>query len=264
MHKISFINFAARSGTVVTGSTQDATYVATNVKSPQRPFLPWRTTATSEQTLVLDFLGTATITFLALIYGNFIDVTVQGNATDSWGAPSFSQATKLSRNPWNSRYHLGIVLSGFAYRYMRIVIAAQTPIDGAAYFRLGGIWAGVSVETPRHVEFSVRYERVEPKRDLVPDHEGWRQRLKLGEPYTRIHAERVARMTIESPGYGDELMTWALLDRQMWEMDYFAYFTNLLDPAQVYVVRRIESPTWTPSELGLADSTLELEEVVGP
>ena len=262
--KFSFANVV--DGATITGSSEDADYPASNIANPERPFLPWRTTAITDQNVVIDFTTTTQLSLIILVRTNFAAATIQGNATNTWGAPSYSQAVTIARNPVMWRYQYAILPVGFNYRYLRIFIPAQTPVDGASYFLLGGVWAGATLTPPKNFLLQVEYEALEPKRDLQPDHSGWRQRLVLGEPVCVMRTRRMAEVSFirrrATPFVDDQLQDWMDLDRQMRDADYFGLFLNNDDPSQGYVMRRVSDAQWAHSRRTRAESQFDLEEVI--
>ena len=261
--KLGFVNLVAAAD-AVSASSSASGYPAANVQTPQRPFLPWRSTATTEQWVKVDFGDPTSLEVVAPIHANVTTLTVQGHATDVWTSPSYSVALTIGRNPWNRRYQAAQLPVGFNYRYLRLLIGAQTPVDGAAYFSLGGLWAGTLDEAPRDIRYEYEIETLEPRVDIQPDHGGWRERLTLGEPLTRLLAHRVALVSEDSPaGLGDELEDWLDYDRQMGVSDYVLTLLERGSARHVWVARRLSTPTWRVAR-PLATSDIEFEEVLGP
>jgi hypothetical protein len=249
----------------LTGSTQDATYVAANAASPQRPFLPWRTTATTAQSLVVNFGAAKALTVVGLVRTNYVTVNIQGNAADAWGAPTYDQAITVARNPWNTRHQHVHLPVAFNFQFLRILIAAQTPTDAAAYFLTGGVWAATDLTSaPRNPTYSLQIRRVEPVIEVQPRHRGWRQRASAGYPITTIRARRQASITLASAGSADELNTWLNLDRLMHDADYNLVYLDQGDASQGWVMRRVSEPEFTLDGPTLTEGDVEYEEVVGP
>lgn len=121
--KLSLLNLVAAA--TVVGSTAAAAFPASNVKSPERPFQPWRSTALGDQSLVVDFGIATALAVVAPIHANVATVTIQGNATDVWTSPSYSQAQTIGRNPWNTRFQAAQLPVGFTFRYLRVLIPSQ-------------------------------------------------------------------------------------------------------------------------------------------
>jgi hypothetical protein len=230
----------------ITSSSQDATFVRDNLKTPQRPFYPWKTTVATDSWAVIDFGAAQAVDLVGVIACNVATVRIQGNATDSWGSPSYNSGDlTVSQNPWNGRYQLVNIPSGFTYRYLRLFIPTQTPVDGASVFSVGGLWAGVRVSAAEHFRWGAQFTTVHPRLDVGPDHHGWRQRLRQGEPLVRIDCAIPAQTDAAQPARNDALDTWAGLQQQMWEAGHFLLFSNVVDDAQGWVMRLMNDPVWT-------------------
>lgn len=118
----------------VTASAEDTEYPAENLVAPTNtghlnlPSRPAKLTTTSGS-WVLDCGSAISPTAIALIYHNLIAglaVAIQGNASDSWGAPSFSQAITIPawrEDDWPvSPFALLAGSPPPSYRYWRLVI----------------------------------------------------------------------------------------------------------------------------------------------
>jgi len=261
---ISIQNYVAATPTVITGSTAAANSPASNLSKPGRPFMPWRTTTGGDQSAVINFAAAKVVDAVWLVRTNFTSVRIQGNTSDSWGAPPFDQAFTIGLSPWNFRYQLGSRLTGFNYQYMRVLIPSQTPTDGTTAYLLGGVWAGPIEKLPQNVRFDVNLATVQPSLDVAPQHQGWRQRLVLGEPLCRIAAMRTSRITHMMPGYQDDLTLWQSIARRVRENDMLAILLGAADSSQAFVVRPINEAhwQWTRRRLLRAESPWELEEAI--
>lgn len=263
MIRFSFANLLAPSSATVVGSSQQSlSFAAANVKAPQRPFLPWRTSGVGDQDVVVDFGSAKTVDVILLARTNFTTARIQGNASDSWGAPAFNQLVTITQNPMNLRYQYGAVLTAFSYRYLRILIPSQTPTDGASYYLLGGLWAGGQTRPPDTFLYQIKYDTGEPQIDLQPEHKGWRQRLILGEPYAKMTVRRKARVNFTQPFIDDQLRRWVLVDGQMRQADFFGFWPDRGDTSQAYVMRRITELGWDHNRQNLAEADLTLEEAI--
>ncbi len=261
---ISIQNRTASLTTTITGSSEAANSPATNLSKPGRPFMPWRTGAGGDQSAVINFGSAILIQAVWLVRTNFTTVRIQGNPTDSWGAPAFNQEFTIAQSPWNFRYQLGVRLTGFTYQFMRVFIPSQTPTDGSSAYLLGGVWAGPIEGLPQNVRFDVNLATVQPSLDVAPQHQGWRQRLVLGEPLCRLAAMRTSRITHMMPGYQDDLTLWQSIARRIRENDMLAIILGSADSSQAFVMRPINEAhwQWTRRRLLRAESPWELEECI--
>jgi len=134
-----------------TPSSEDSNHPATNLKLYGNIQQDYRSEVITEVNIVFD-LGNTYSNVLMLMDGcNFTNFALQAHTTDSWGAPTVNNTgLKMVAKPWVQpntaltgimhRYAYQWQPSGFTnLRYVRLVIAAQTPTDSAAYFRIGRI-----------------------------------------------------------------------------------------------------------------------------
>lgn len=264
MMRFSFLNYMGLDVTTVTGSSQQSTsFAAQNLKTPQRPFFPWRTGATGAQNAVVDFGSAKSVETFVLVRTNYSSARIQGNSSNSWGAPPFDEEITLDANPQNGRYQWGGVFTGFNYQFLRLLIPSQTPTDGVGYYLTGGIWTGLETRPPKDFLYQINYDTIEPLVDLQPDHKGWRQRLTLGEPVAKITAKRKARANFPRPfTNNDQLRRWTAIDKQCREADFFAFLMDNGDPSQSYVMRRVSEMSWSHNRQRLAESDIVLEEAI--
>lgn len=257
---------ASAGSIVISGSSELTTSPVSNISKPGRPMLPWRTALSSEQYAVIDFLSPKTLTGLWLVRTNFSHVFIQGNATNVWTAPSFSKSCTITRSPWNFRYQLAVPLVQFTYRYLRILIPSQAPVDGTTAFLLGGVYAGLLERFPQNFRFDVEFTTVQPQQDVGQQFGGWRQRNVMGEPLAQLSATRMARTTRLTPGYQDDLQRWQEIERRIRDNDMFAIMLGDTDTSQGLVVRPINQGhfKWTRVNDMRTQSTMDLEEVLGP
>lgn len=126
-------NIAPNATASVSSGTIDSTYGVNNIKD-LNPSLPMKFTTTSGR-IVFDFTTAQTIRLAALIHHNLAGatVTLQGNATNSWGSPSFSQAFTIPAarldgfgiNPW-----LDLRTAAPNYRYFSLNVTGAPSVWG--------------------------------------------------------------------------------------------------------------------------------------
>lgn len=260
--KLSFSNLL--SAATITGSADAAGFGAANLKTPQSPFsAPAKTSAGGAQNYVIDFGVATTLDMVGLVHVNFTSATLQGNATDSWGAPSFTQALTITRNPWTWRYQLHQALSGFNLRFARLVIPSQTPVDGATGYRIGGVWAGRLTDTPTFFRWNVEKRVRLPRRDTEAEHGGWGYQLVLGDPTVEITAQIADDVKKATPGLNDGVAAWQEILRQAWAAGTFWFYDDKGDSSSAWPVQRRNDIAWT-LDAGLGTTPLELKEVVAP
>ena len=121
-------------GATVTASAEDSGYVAANLAQgyDANQNRPAKLTTTTGN-WVFDLLSAQTIDYVALIYHNLdagLSVSIQGNASDSWGAPSLSQAITIPAhhadgwpvNPFQA------LTGSRTFRYWRLLISGTNSL----------------------------------------------------------------------------------------------------------------------------------------
>ena len=261
----SFINFAACALASYTATSENANYPATNLGSPNRPGLPWKSTGATQQRIVIDFGAPRPVGVVGLFRSNFTDCEIQGSAAGVWSNP-WRKVVTIGRNPVTSRYQAGELLTNFTFRYLSLLIPEQTPLDGQGVFSLGGIWAGQLTPWPKNPLFAMTIRKIVPRRDIQPEHQGWRQRLVLGMPIAQLAMQRAARVGFPQPiTAADDLVTWFdTIDRQVDAAGFVLVHLNTPDASQAYIVRPVEQSEWPIARKRYAMSPYTLEEVVGP
>ena len=130
-------NFINITDAMVTVSGQDTNYPKANMLNLANLRRHYRSLVTTETTVVIDFGSARAVAGLLLNDVNFTAATIQGNATNVWTSPSFSLSVTISADERVNRRKSFTQLTAFNFRYLRVVIPAQTPTDVLAYFRIG-------------------------------------------------------------------------------------------------------------------------------
>lgn len=171
--------------TIAGQSTQDASYPSSNLKLWTRREVPWKTTVATDSWVVLNFGSAKVINSVVAIDVNYATAKIQGNATDSWGAPSFDSGNiTLGLEGWTNRYRLIKDPNDFAafnYQYLRWFIPTQTPTDGASVFR-----TGMLIVTTQAVNYPIDPNSME----VTPRKEDSQIELWSGAIETINHGER--------------------------------------------------------------------------
>ena len=129
-----FIDYA------ITSADQDSDWPASNLEILNSSTEAWRSTGKLETEIRIDLTEAKQNPTIGLYRCNFTSVTIQGNDSDVWTSPSFSQAYTAVQDPDHFIYKLRKDLgASFNYRYLSIIIGAQDPIDGATYFEIGAL-----------------------------------------------------------------------------------------------------------------------------
>lgn len=171
-------------------SSQNANWPASNLLIFEKRIRYWKSTVITDTYIVIDMLAAKQLTAVALIDVNFASCKIQGNASDSWGAPSFDSNTlTIYKEKLTGLYRLIYTnLASFNYRYLRVFIPGQTPTDNASAFRMGVLAVtedaeeflyGINPDTGIHL---VRNQAI-TVRDM---HGGGQEKAANGVPYASL------------------------------------------------------------------------------
>jgi len=183
-------NIIANATITVAAGTVDPLYPIANL-SNGNPALPLKFT-TKQFRLVFDW-GTPTLVPLpALVHHNLtVASRWEGNATDSWGAPTMSHALPIGtidQDGYRPNLHLDLTaLSNYgAFRYTSLVLDS----DNAANVVLGELWTGAVIRDVTH-NYSDGFKRA----DQFPG----RQSFVTDGGVTWIHASigRLRGLTVD-------------------------------------------------------------------
>ena len=157
-------------GATITGSSQaNADLVPANVVHDHVSKM-WRTTGKASENIVFD-LGTATkITVFSMFTFNLTasaTVTLQANASNSWGSPSYSQALTIATNSDGTVLQRIVYFLDQTYRYWRVTLADSG--NAASYLQIGRIAAGEYYELTRNINQNFNITMYDPSEgDRVP------------------------------------------------------------------------------------------------
>ena len=255
MIRFSVSNLVATA--TLTSSTADAAYPLNNFKFPTTPGMPFKWTVATDSWIVCDLGSAQAIAVGAVINANFTSFRVQGNAADSWGAPSYNQLLTVARGP-NGRYqHAHRTTGSPSFRYWRFFVPTQATTDGATVFTVGGGWLGALLTPPHDLLYDGR--SLWPEYPVIvehPQHEGWEQESSMGRASMRLRGRRYAH---QDTSYAfTEWQSWLDIERQ-WKANQAAlvlvhdYITS-----HAWVMKMTSSPVW---DLSLySDAVLEARE----
>ncbi len=200
----SLVNLLATA--TITQSSQASGYPASNVTDDAHPDIPWRTTATTAQWIEFDLGSAKTFDELTDLYTNYTSVRWRANTSSSWGGatPYDSGFVMVGVNPCQGRYcRIERPTAPQTYRFVRMDIPAQTPTDGAAYFRTGALHLG-ALSLYRNFTWDFHPRRTQ-ERVLNRTVGGTEEQLLLGparglltgtlKPLTRFKADETASST---------------------------------------------------------------------
>jgi len=170
--------------TVQSVSSEASPFAKENMIDRTSPQKHWRTSATTEQNVVIDLGADMSAVSVYLDWVNFTTVKYQDSA--SAGGPWADVTGNLSveKDPMHGVYRRRDELTLTSKRYLRILIPAQTPADGAAYFRIGTLAFPTSV-TELDAETTVEYpfEVTLPESHIVENRfpGGKTEKIRLGQ-----------------------------------------------------------------------------------
>ena len=113
---------------------------------------PWRTTGDSSEWIKFDLATATKLTCIGIFGHNFTSaatVTLEANATDSWGAPSYSQALTIAVDGDSVVFDRLVFFLDQTYRWWRLTVVDAANPD--TYIQIGRIMAGEYYEPPRSV-----------------------------------------------------------------------------------------------------------------
>jgi len=132
-------NLVNQSSTVITPSTENAFFPASNLKDDRRSKV-FRSTGASVN-IVFDFQSTEDVDSILLVphgtngWGIDTPITVEANATNTWGSPAYS--TTITSSDLDSEHEIAIKeITTQSYRYWRIVAT------GTSYVEISKIFIG--------------------------------------------------------------------------------------------------------------------------
>lgn len=140
----------------LTASSEATGFPASNLKNPFRSKV-WTTAGATAGTanLVINHGSAKAVTCVALIGYNWTSapgtLNFEANATDAWGAPSFSQALTYAANP-TANGNPGIIIKIFAsqsYQYNRLNVV-YSPAATPTNWSLGRIFVGTYFEPAKN------------------------------------------------------------------------------------------------------------------
>lgn len=172
-------------------STEDSNWLAANLLLFEKRVRYWKTTGTGDSYVVIDLGSAQALKGVGAIDCNYASCKIQGNASDSWGSPSFDTDTvSISQDKLTGLYRLHLDttdLSGFNYRYLRLFIPTQATTDNDSVFRTGVL--AVSVDSDEYV-LTVDASGITMRRNqaisLATLHGGGEEKNINGAPYASM------------------------------------------------------------------------------
>jgi len=254
--KVKFLSFnlVSQDATIITANTENAFFLTGNLKDP-RTTKKFRTTGTSAA-VVFDFISAETINTVAIKGDKYLgfgfngDLTIELNATDSWGSPAFS--TTITPNP---THNIGYVtFTNQEYRFARITCS------GTSYVELSNIFIGEYVQMAENsIDFGWTYINVD-QTTVSKNKEG--QKFFNEKPFVKritanLNLLNQVEFTTISDMYnyhGNSVPIWFVIDEAESFSDTQERFID-----QYYFVNDL---AFKNSSFSLWDTSFTLEEVI--
>jgi len=164
-------NFDTWDGATITSSSEAATDLGDDNVVDYQPSKIWRTNSAQAEWIKFD-LGAATLlTCLGMFNFNLTEtatVTLEAHASDSWGAPSFSEVLAVATDSDSVVYKKLIWFGSETYQWWRITLD-DYPANTDNYLQIGRIAAGAYYEPSRNIADNYAFTPNDPsERERVP------------------------------------------------------------------------------------------------
>jgi hypothetical protein len=141
-------NYCTEDATVVTASSADPRFPASNLKHPFRSKRCRLTNLTSSN-VVFDFITTEEVNSVVMLWpkedgillSNTAVIKIQANATNTWTSPAVD-VTMTIDNQYEVASHF--FSTDQSYRYWRVVV--EDPGNANGFLELGMVWIGKSLD----------------------------------------------------------------------------------------------------------------------
>ncbi len=143
-------NFCSEDATIISVSSQDPSFPASNLKHPFRS-KRWRSTDVDSEWVVFDMITTEPIDSVLIFWSkedgiklsNTATVKIQANATNVWTSPAIDQTLTIDNTYMLASHYF---TSDQNYRYWRVLIQDSGNPNG--YVELGVVWLGKGLALP--------------------------------------------------------------------------------------------------------------------
>jgi hypothetical protein len=254
--------------TVASVSTEASSFAKENVLDRTSPQKHWRSTAVTQQEVVIDLGSDKTSITVYMDWVNFNTVQYQEGPSSSgpWTTLQLngSDDRTIEKDPMHGVYRRRDELTLTTKRYLRALIPAQTPVDGAAYFRIGTLAIPDNI-TELDAETTVEYpfEVTLPETYIVENRfpGGKTEKIKLGQLQPMVISFALRTEALQNLK-GTQIAEIADLLRDTTGIIYLDF--NLGETWQAYLVKKAGDlrATLSAPAVGTADFGTVLFEVV--
>jgi len=219
-----------------TPSSEIAPYLATNLSLYANPIQCWRTNnVVTNSYVVFDYGSAKHIIGIVLVDVNFATYAVAADATDPTDTPSYRYPVGTGYNPiikdalYTQRYNIFIPVD-FTYRYSMVYIPTQTPVDAAAYFRIGTV---VHLESVLELTVNPAYGDEEFADEKMESNE-----FRPGGFEDIILGDRIWERSFDFPVHLTEEVNDLKTLNGLSKNENLIFYENADDTSHVYVCRR--------------------------
>ncbi len=252
---IAFRNFL--NYTIDSKSGEYGNFPVSNIKLPEKQFRYWKTLVTTDSWVILDFGSAKQINAVVLVNVNFATYKIQGNTSNNFASPAFDSGNiTVSKDPFRERYYSiknPQTFASFNYRYMRIFIPTQTPVDGASGFTVGGIIVSdqsATLLSNPNWGFAIGDRRAA---ELVEMISGSYETVNRGDRYVELAFDLES---LRESAHLDQVANLLLTIDQVTPL-VFAMNGNMIEKSDnsqfVYVLKRVGEPNYELIDQGGAD-----------
>lgn len=255
--------------TVASASSEATSFAKENILDRTSPQKHWRSVGLAQQDIVLDLGTNQTSLTVYLDWVNFTKVQY-AESTAASGQPWTTLQLNglddrtIEKDPMHGVYRRKDELTLTTKRYLRIRIPAQTPADGAAYFRIGTFAIPTSVvELDAETTVEYPFEVTLPESHIVENRfpGGKTEKIKLGQLQPMVISFALRTEALQNLK-GPQIAEIADLLRDTTGIMYLDF--NLGESWQGYLVKKAGDlrATLSAPAVGTADFGTVLFEVV--
>ena len=250
---------------VLSATTEAGSFPKENMIDRTSPQRAWRSTdVAADQRVVIDLGAVQTALTVYLDWVNFGSFKYQESADGSTGWSDIGAARTVGKDPMHGVYRRADDITMSSKRYLGIFIPAQTPLDGADYFRIGTFCLPspvVELDAETTVEYP--FDAALPDSYIVENRfpGGRAEKIKLGvmQPMVISFALKTGAMQNIKGAQVEEIADMLRDGTETLWLDF-----NLGETWQAYLVRKsgeLRATVSTPA-VGTADFGTVLFEVV--